>query len=47
MVLEQYRAVADYKQRNRNELSFKTGDEFEVVEKKENGVYAVFIMRGR
>eukprot|EP00053_Salpingoeca_punica_P007241 m.66658 g.66658 ORF g.66658 m.66658 type:complete len:917 (-) comp14059_c0_seq1:167-2917(-) len=41
MVLERYRAVADYTQRNRNELTFKTGDEFEVIEKKDNGWWFV------
>ena len=38
MVLERYRAAADYKKRNKNELNFKEGDIFEVVEKNDNGV---------
>ena len=37
MSLEQYRAVADYKKQDKNELTFKTGDVFDVVEKNDNG----------
>ncbi|EDQ92597.1 uncharacterized protein MONBRDRAFT_17272 [Monosiga brevicollis MX1] len=41
MVLDQYRAVADYTKQDRKELSFKTGDIFEVVEKNDNGWWFV------
>lgn len=37
MVLDQYRAVADYTKQDKKELSFKAGDIFEVIEKNDNG----------
>lgn len=39
MVLDQYRAVSDYTKSARNELSFKAGDIFEVIEKNDNGAF--------
>ena len=37
MVLDQYRAVADYKKTNRTELDLKAGAVVDVVEKNTNG----------
>lgn len=45
LVLDQYRAVANYKKQNKGELSFATGDLFEVVEKNDNGKYAIICHR--
>eukprot|EP00055_Hartaetosiga_balthica_P010878 m.47770 g.47770 ORF g.47770 m.47770 type:complete len:729 (+) comp7358_c0_seq1:77-2263(+) len=41
MSLDQYRAVANYKSQAKNELTFATGDLFEVVEKNDNGWWFV------
>ncbi|EGD82361.1 hypothetical protein PTSG_03026 [Salpingoeca rosetta] len=41
MSLEQYRAVADYRKQDKNELTFACGDVFDVVEKNDNGWWFV------
>ena len=46
MLLDQYRAVADYAKTNKGELSVKTGMIVEVVEKNDNGSCPGFLCRG-
>lgn len=41
MALEQYRAVASYTKQAKNELTFQAGDVFDVVEKTDNGEFAL------
>eukprot|EP00051_Salpingoeca_urceolata_P022441 m.365161 g.365161 ORF g.365161 m.365161 type:complete len:738 (+) comp19971_c0_seq14:2102-4315(+) len=41
LILDQYRAVADYKKQEKTEVSLKTGDIIEVVDKNDNGWWFV------
>lgn len=45
MVLDRYRAVADYDKENATEVSLKSGDCLEVIEKNDHGMFLTVLPR--